>query len=113
MNFDAPSYYAYETFTIIADKVTVLDVVCAITNMKVSVAPTDNFFRQLSEYNITVTAEYEDLASPVTVVWTQDDFNAEGKTDKVAYFDVAPLSVMVTNLHNQFITLCCRETKSR
>ena len=96
VSYDAPSYYAYETFTIIADKVTVLDVVCAITNMKVSVAPTDNFFRQLSEYNITVTAEYEDLSAPVTVVWTQDDFNAEGKTDKVAYFDVAPLSVMVT-----------------
>ena len=96
VSYDTPSYYAYETFTIIADRVTVLDVVCAITNMKVSVAPTDNFFRQLSEYNITVTAEYEGLPDPVTVVWTQDDFNAEGKTDKVAYFDVAPLSVMVT-----------------
>ena len=96
LSYDAPSYYAYETFTIIADRVTVLDVVCSITNMKVSVAPTDNFFRQLSEYNITVTAEYDDLSAPVTVVWTQDDFNAEGKTDKVAYFDVAALSVMVT-----------------
>lgn len=96
VSYETPSYYAYETFTIIADRVTVLDVVCAITNMKVSVAPTDNFFRQLSEYNIAVTAEYEDLPEPVTVVWTQDDFNADGKTDKVAYFDVAPLSVMVT-----------------
>ena len=96
VSHNAPSYYAHETFTIIADKVTVLDVVCTITNMKVSVAPTDNFFRQLSEYNITVTAEYEDLAAPVTVVWTQSDFNAEGKTDKIAFFDVAPLSVMVT-----------------
>lgn len=96
VSYETPSYYAYETFTIIADRVTVLDVVCAITNMKVSVAPTDNFFRQLSEYNIAVTAEYEDLPEPVTVVWTQDDFNAEGKTDKIAYFDVAPLSVMVT-----------------
>ena len=90
------SYYAYETFTIIEDKVTVLDIVCTITNMKVSVAPTANFLRQLSDYNITVTAEYDDLDAPVSVVWTQDDFNAEGKTDKVAYFDVAPLSVMVT-----------------
>ena len=49
VSYETPSYYAYETFTIIADRVTVLDVVCAITNMKVSVAPTDNFFRQLSD----------------------------------------------------------------
>ena len=90
------SYYAYETFTIIADKVTALDVVCLISNMKVSVAPTANFLKQLSEYSITVTAEYDDLDVPVSVVWTQDDFNADGTTDKVAYFDVAPLSVMVT-----------------
>lgn len=90
------SYYAYETFEIIADQVTVLDVVCTISNMKISVAPTANFLRQLSEYNITVTAEYDDLEEPVSVVWTQDDFNADGTTDRVAYFDVAPLSVMVT-----------------
>ena len=95
-NYEVPSYSAYETFTIIADKVTVLDVVCTITNMMVSVAPTENFFRQFSEFNITVTAEYSDLSAPVTVVWTQDDFNAEGKTDKVIFLDVTPLSVMVT-----------------
>ena len=96
VSLEKPSYRAEETFTIIADKVTVLDVVCKITNMKVSVAPSDNFFRQLSEYNITVTAEYEDLETPVSVVWTQNDFDSEGKTSKVAYFDVAQLSVMVT-----------------
>ena len=96
VSYDVPSYSAYETFTIIADKVTVLDVVCTITNMMVSVAPTENFFRQFSEFNITVTAEYANLSAPVTVVWTQDDFNAEGKTDKVVFLDVAPLSVMVT-----------------
>ncbi len=96
VSYDVPSYSAYETFTIIADQVTVLDVVCTITNMMVSVAPTENFFRQFSEFNITVTAEYPDLSAPVTVIWTQDDFNAEGKTDKVVFLDVAPLSVMVT-----------------
>lgn len=96
VRYDVPSYSAYETFTIIADKVTVLDVVCTITNMMVSVAPTENFFQQFSEFNITVTAEYADLSTPVTVVWTQDDFNSEGKTDKVIYLDVTPLSVMVT-----------------
>ena len=96
VTMDYASYYAHETFEIIADQVTVLDVVCVISNMKVTVMPTDNFFKQLSEYNITVTAEYDDLEDPVSVVWTQDDFNVDGTTDKVAYFDVAELSVMVT-----------------
>lgn len=96
LSLESASYSAYETFTIIADKVTVLDVHCKVSNMKVSVAPTANFFNQLSSYNITVTAKYDDTATPVSVVWTEADFNAEGKTDKVAYFDVAPLSVMVS-----------------
>ena len=96
LSLDCASYSAYETFTIIADKVTVLEVVCKVSNMKVSVAPTANFFNQLSTYNITVTAKYDDTQNPVSVVWTEADFNAEGKTDKVAYFDVAPLSVMVS-----------------
>jgi hypothetical protein len=90
------SYSAYETFTIIADKVTMLEVLCKVSNMKVSVVPTANFFNQLSTYNITVTAEYDDVSTPVSVVWTEADFNADGKTEKVAYFDVAPLSVMVS-----------------
>lgn len=96
VNLDVASYAAYETFTIIADRVTMLEVVCKVSNMKVSVAPTANFFNQLSTYNITVTAEYDDVSTPISVVWTEEDFDAEGKTDKVAYFDVAPLSVMVS-----------------
>ena len=96
VNLDMASYSAYETFTIIADKVTMLEVLCKVSNMKVSVVPTANFFNQLSTYNITVTAEYDDVSTPVSVVWTEADFNAEGKTEKVAYFDVAPLSVMVS-----------------
>lgn len=96
VSLEYASYSAYETFTIIADKVTVLDVVCTISNMKVSVAPTSNFFQQLSTYNITVTAEYDDLDAPVSVVWTETDFKEDGTTDKVAYFDVAPLSIMVS-----------------
>lgn len=96
VSYAAPAYSAYETFTIIADKVTVLDVVCTITNMMISVAPTENFFRQFTEFNITVTSESGNGVAPVTVVWTQDDFNPEGKTDKVVFLDVAPLSVMVT-----------------
>ncbi len=95
------SYMAEQEFTIVEDVVTPLELVCSIVNMKVSIAPTDAFFQQLSAYTITVSANYDDLADPISMEWTEEDFHKDesGKlvTDKVAYFDVASsLSVMVT-----------------
>ena len=40
----APVYFAEKNFTIVENKVTDLEVVCTVQNMKVTVAPTANFF---------------------------------------------------------------------
>lgn len=96
----APVFAAEKNFTIVEGQVTSLELVCQISNMKVTVAPTANFFTELKDYTITVTAQYEGLDAPVSVSWTAADFtqNADGTytTSKVAYFEAVPLSVMVT-----------------
>ena len=96
----APVYAAEKTFTIVENKVTEVSLVCTVQNMKVTVAPTANFFTELRDFTISVTAEYEGLSTPVSVSWSDSDFTlaADGTytTSKVAYFEAVPLSVMVT-----------------
>ena len=96
----APRFEAEEGFSIVEGAVTTLEIVCSIANMKVTVVPTANFFTELTDYTISVTAEYEGVDTPVSVSWTNSDFimNSDGTytTDKVAYFEAVPLSVMVT-----------------
>ena len=100
----APVYSAEKNFTIVENKVTDLEVVCTVQNMKVTVAPTANFFTELRNFTISVTAEYEGVDTPVSVSWKDADFvkNADGtySTSKVAYFEAVPLSVMVTGLRS-------------
>lgn len=96
------NFYAEKNFTIVENQVTPLEVVCTVRNMKVTVAPTPNFFTELRNFTISVTAEYEGLDTPVSVSWKDGDFtqNADGtwSTSKVAYFEAVPLSIMVTGL---------------
>lgn len=100
----APVYFAEKNFTIVENKVTDLEVVCTVQNMKVTVAPTANFFTELRNFTISVSAEYEGVDTPVSVSWKDADFvkNADGtySTSKVAYFEAVPLSVMVTGLRS-------------
>lgn len=100
----APVYSAEKNFTIVENKVTDLEVVCTVQNMKVTVAPTANFFTELRNFTISVSAEYEGVDTPVSVSWKDADFvkNADGtySTSKVAYFEAVPLSVMVTGLRS-------------
>ena len=100
----APIYFAEKNFTIVENKVTDLEVVCTVQNMKVTVAPTANFFTELRNFTISVSAEYEGVDTPVSVSWKDADFvkNADGtySTSKVAYFEAVPLSVMVTGLRS-------------
>ena len=97
---DKATFFVEKEFVIMENVVTPLELVCAITNMKVSLAPTDNFFDELVRFTVTVSADYEGIADPVSASWTEADFteNAEGKmvTEKVAYFEPVALSVMVT-----------------
>ena len=97
---DVKTFYAEEVFYIIADEVTPLQVEVGVSNMMLTLSPTDNFFNELSDYTVTVTAEYQGMDTPVSVTWTQDDFVADEtgayKTDKVAYIEPVPFTVMVS-----------------
>ena len=97
---DKPTFYVEKEFSIVENVVTPLELVCAITNMKVSLAPTANFFSELVRYTVTVSADYAGIAEKVSVSWTEADFteNAEGNmtTDKVAYIEPVPFTIMVT-----------------
>ena len=98
----APVFFAEKNFTIVENKVTDLEVICTVQNMKVTVAPTANFFTELRNFTISVSAEYEGIDTPVSVSWTDSDFvqgpDGTYSTSKVAYFEAVPLSVMVTGL---------------
>jgi hypothetical protein len=68
--------------------------------MKVSLAPTANFFSELERYTVTVYADYEGIDEPVSVSWTEADFAADAQgnmtTSKIAYLEPVPFSIMVT-----------------
>lgn len=97
---DKPTFYVEKEFSILENVVTPLELVCGITNMKVSLAPTANFFSELVRYTVTVSADYEGLDQTVSVSWTEADFAAEADgnmtTSKVAYIEPVPFTIMVT-----------------
>ncbi len=91
--WQGPVYGATETFNIYAAKVTALNVVCTLQNMKVSVNLSESFKAELATYEIVVMArdgvdnEGNDVMR--TVTWTEEDVAAE----KEAYFPVTPFSL--------------------
>ena len=91
---DAPKYYGEAEFTIVEDVVTPVELVCTLSNMKVSVRLTDNFIGELSEYVISVTGEYE--SGRETLEWVPEDFASGNQSTKDGYFDVAKLTVVIT-----------------
>lgn len=98
--FDQPIYSGSKDFNILTGQVTTIDVVCAITNVKVTVNLSDNFVKELSDYTVTVSNGKGNLS------WNrnanEDDFKptvVDGSTvftsAQAGYFTVAPLSVVV------------------
>lgn len=98
--FDQPIYSGTKDFKILTGQVTTVDVICSISNAKVSVNLSDNFVNELSDYTVTVSNGKGNLS------WNKNanvnDFKpivVDGKTaftgSKAAYFTVAPLTVTV------------------
>lgn len=98
--FEQPIYEGSKDFKIMTGQVSTVEVICSISNMKVSVFLSDNFVRELSDYTITVSN------GKGTLSWnrnaSEDDFKpvvVEGKTvftgSQAGYFTVAPLTVRV------------------
>ena len=94
VGWDMPKYYGEQSFSIIEGVVTPVELICGISNMKVSVKLTDNFVDELCEYVISVTGEYE--SGRQTLTWTQNDFIGVRQSEKDGYFDVAKITVKIT-----------------
>lgn len=83
--WDQPVYGGSQDFTVMVGKVSNVNLKCSITNMMVTINPTDDFLNELTGWNVTVTSEDGHLT------WTRTEYD-EGKA---AFFDVAPLNVLV------------------
>lgn len=79
--FSQPIYQGSKNFNIVAGKITSIDLICSLTNMKVSVIPSENFYKEImDDFSIIVTSEYGML-----------NFNSEiTKADISGYFTVVP-----------------------
>ena len=83
--WDQPVYGGSQDFTVMVGKVSNVNLKCSITNMMVTINPTEDFLNELTGWEVTVTSEDGKL------VWTRTKYE-EGKA---GFFDVAPLNVLV------------------
>ncbi|MFI3294598.1 MAG: DUF4493 domain-containing protein [Rikenellaceae bacterium] len=81
-SFDAPSYYASEEITVVAQTLKTVNLECTISNVKVTVDLTDTFKEKVSDASVTVHNN-EGMGS---LVWTIDNIDDEG------YFSVPATS---------------------
>ncbi len=97
--FDQPVYEASKSFEIKIGETTNLGtLVCTIKNVKVSVELSENFMRELTSFDVTVSNGKGNL------LWTRDsaydELTKEGKKvfvgKQAGYFSVAPLTVNVS-----------------
>lgn len=81
--WDNAIYGGTKDFSIVVGSVSNVELICSLTNMKVSVKCSDNFLSELSDFEITVSNEFGNLT------WERGDIERSG------YFPVAPLEVRV------------------
>lgn len=88
--WDLPVFTGKQDFKIIAGQVTPVSLKCELSNVKVTFVLSENFKKELSTYNVTVSN------GKGALTWvkegTIDDFAAE----KAGYFTAAPLDITVT-----------------
>lgn len=98
--FEQPIYEGSKDFKILTGQVSTVEVICSISNMKVSVFLSDNFVRELSDYTVTVSNGKGSLSWNKNA--SEDDFKpivVDGKTVftgiQAGYFTVSSLTVRV------------------
>lgn len=98
--FEQPIYEGQKDFKILTGQVTTVDVICSITNVKVTVNLSSNFVEELAHYTVTVSN------GGGTLMWNNtaqdNDFKPvaiEGQTYytgiETGWFTVAPLTVTI------------------
>lgn len=81
-----PVYAGSQDFLVEINKVSNVEVVCSISNMKVTVNCTDNFLSELTDFEITVLCE-----GSRSLTWKKSEVEAQ----QCGYFPVSPLDVRV------------------
>ena len=96
--WDQPIYGATKEFTIVEDVVTPIDLVCRLTNMKVTVKLSDVFLQELKSWSVVVTGAYDDGDASLT--WSSGDGDQTAIEAKEGWFAVGPLTVVVQGVRN-------------
>ena len=98
--FEQPIYEGTKDFKILTGQVTTVDVICSITNAKVTVNLSSNFVEELAHYTVTVTNGKGALMWNKTA--QNDDFRPvaiDGKTyytgNETGWFTASPLTVTI------------------
>ena len=86
--WDQPVYGGSKEFAVVVNKVSNVNIVCSITNMMVSLNPTEDFLKELTDWEVVVKSSDGSLS------WTDEEYSAD--SDKAAFFAVAPLTVIVS-----------------
>lgn len=96
--WDQPIYGATKEFTIVENVVTPIDLVCRLTNMKVTVKLSDIFLQELKSWSVVVTGAYDDGDASLT--WSSGDGDQTAIEAKEGWFAVGPLTVVVQGVRN-------------
>lgn len=87
--WELPYYSASQTFTITPGEVTPINLVCELTNVKVTIVLSEGFKQELSTYNVVVSNGRGKLT------WIKDENVNDFESGKAGYFSVAPLEIEV------------------
>lgn len=82
-----PVYSGSKDFAVAIGSVSNVELVCSISNMKISLRPTERFMSELSDVEVTV---FSDVSNSIT--WTKADIEASNS----GFLSVAPFEVYVT-----------------
>ena len=81
-----PVYSGSKDFAVAIGSVSNVELVCSISNMKISLRPTERFMSELSDVEVTV---FSDVSNSIT--WTKADIEASNS----GFLSVAPFEVQV------------------
>lgn len=89
-DWDLPIYSGTQDFKIVAGQVTPLTLSCGLSNVKVTFVLSENFKKELSTYNVTVSNGKGELT------WVKEGTTDDFAAGKAGYFTAAPLDITVT-----------------
>ena len=88
--WDLPIFEGKQEFKIVAGQVTPVNLTCELSNVKVTFVLSENFKKELTTYNVTVSNGKGELT------WIKEGTTDDFANEKAGYFTAAPLDITVT-----------------